>query len=122
LRAIAAELSVSHELIRTILTNHLGVKHFAACFRKFRSFGIVPKHLNFLQKLNRMRVAENTLEWVNSDLTYMKCIVTGDETFVEVFDMQTSQQSSEWRLPTEPKSKKTTAKSFISQNHVDCYL
>jgi hypothetical protein len=41
---------------------------------------LVPKDLNFLQKLNRMRVAEDTLERVNSDPTFMKRIVTGDET------------------------------------------
>jgi [histone H3]-lysine36 N-dimethyltransferase SETMAR len=36
----------------------------------------------------------------------MKHIVTGDETWVYKFDMQTSQQASEWRFPTEPKPKK----------------
>lgn len=98
LREIAAELSVSHESIRTILTNHLGMKHVAA--------RLVPKDLNFLQKLNRVRVAEDMLERVNSDPTFMKRIVTGDETWVYEFDMQTSQQASEWHLPTEPKPKK----------------
>ncbi|XP_060806375.1 uncharacterized protein LOC132903073 [Amyelois transitella] len=98
LREIATELSVSHESIRTILTNNLGMKHVAA--------RLVPKDLNFFQKLNRMRVAEDMLERVNSDPTFMKRIVTGDETWVYEFDMQSSQQASEWRLPTEPKPKK----------------
>jgi hypothetical protein len=74
LREIAAEDSVSHESIRTILTNHLGIKQFAG--------RLVPKDLNFLQKLNRMRVAEDMLERFNSDPTFMKRIVTGDETRV----------------------------------------
>jgi DNA-directed RNA polymerase sigma subunit (sigma70/sigma32) len=30
LKDIAAELSVTHESIRTILTNHLGIKHVVA--------------------------------------------------------------------------------------------
>lgn len=88
LREIATELSVSHESIRTILTNNLGMKHVAA--------RLVPKDLNFFQKLNRMRVAEDMLERVNSDPTFMKRFVTGDETWVYEFDMQTSQQASEW--------------------------
>ncbi|CAB3250049.1 unnamed protein product [Arctia plantaginis] len=67
---------------------------------------LVPKDLNFLQKRNRMRVAEDMLERVNNDPTFMKRIVTGDETWVYEFDMQTSQQASEWRLPTESKPKK----------------
>jgi hypothetical protein len=36
----------------------------------------------------------------------MKRIVSGDETRAYEFDMQTSQQASEWRLPSEPKPKK----------------
>lgn len=72
LREIAAELFISHESIRTILTNHLGMKHVAA--------RLVPKDLNFLQKLNRMRVAEDMLERVNSDSIFVKRIVAGDET------------------------------------------
>lgn len=98
LRERAAEISVSHESIRTILNDCLGMKRVAA--------RLVPKDLNFLQKLNRVRVAEDMLERVNSDPTFIKRIVTGDETWVYEFDMQTSQQASEWRLPTEPKPKK----------------
>jgi hypothetical protein len=54
LREIAAKLSVSNESIRTIFTNHLGTKHIAV--------RPVPIDLNFLQKLNRMRVANEMLE------------------------------------------------------------
>ena len=51
LREITAELSVSHESIRTILNDFLGMKPVAA--------RLVPKDLNFLQKLNRVKVAEH---------------------------------------------------------------
>ena len=98
LREIAAELTVSHESIRIILRDCLGMECVAA--------RLVPKDLNFLQKLNRVKVAEDMLERVNSDPTFIKRIITGDETWVYEFDMQTSQQASEWRLPTEPKPKK----------------
>ena len=55
----------------------------------------IPKDLNFLQKLNRVKVAEYMLERVNSDPEFIKRIVTGDETWVYEFDLQTSQQASE---------------------------
>ena len=55
----------------------------------------IPKDLNFLQKLNRVKVAEDMLERVNSDPEFIKRIVTGDETWVYEFDLQTSQQASE---------------------------
>lgn len=54
LREDAAELSVSHKLIRTILNNHLGMKHIAA--------RLVLINLNFLKKLNRMSVNEDVHE------------------------------------------------------------
>jgi [histone H3]-lysine36 N-dimethyltransferase SETMAR len=92
------KLSVSFVSIRTILTINLGIKHIAA--------SLVPNDLNFLQKLNRMSVAEDMPELVNSDPTFMKRIVTDDETWVYKFDMQTSQHAAEWRVPTEPKPKK----------------
>lgn len=55
-------------------------------------------------------------ERVNSDPKIMKRIITGDETRVYEFDMQTSQQSTE--CPTEPKPKK----SYGSQHGVNCFL
>ena len=72
LRKIAAERSVSHELIRTILNDCLGMKRVAA--------RLVPEDLNFLQKLNRVKVAEDMLERVNSDPIFIKRIITSDET------------------------------------------
>ena len=97
LREITAENSVSHESIRTISNDCLGIKRLAV--------RLVPKDLNFLQKLNRVKVAEDMLERVNSDPTFIKRIVSSDEAWVYEFYMQTSQQASKWRLPTEPKPK-----------------
>ena len=52
LREIVAKLSVSHESIRTILNDCLGMKRVAA--------RLVPKDLNFLQKLNRVKAKNST--------------------------------------------------------------
>ena len=108
LREIPAELSVSHESIYTILNDFLGMKRIAA--------RLIPKDLNFLQKLNRVKVVEDMLERVNSDPTFIKRIVTGHETWVYEFDMQTSLQASEWRLlakPTENMKKRRQNRSKI---------
>ena len=51
LREIAAELSVSQESMRIILNDCLSMKHVAA---------LVPKDLNFLQKVNRVK-AKNSM-------------------------------------------------------------
>ena len=52
LKEIAAELSESRESIRTILNDCLGMKRIAA--------QLVPKDLNFLQKLNRVKAKNST--------------------------------------------------------------
>lgn len=46
------------------------------------------------------------ISWANNNATSMNRIITGDETWVTEFDMKASQQSPEWRLEDEPKSKK----------------
>ncbi|KMQ87532.1 mariner mos1 transposase [Lasius niger] len=67
---------------------------------------LVPKELNFLQKEHRKQVAEDMIFRASTDPTFMKRIITGDETWVYEYDMQTSQQSSEWRFENEPKPKR----------------
>ena len=52
LREIAAELSVSHESISSILNDCLGMKRVVA--------RLVSKDLNFLQKLNRVEAENST--------------------------------------------------------------
>lgn len=98
LREMAQDLDMSHESVRTVLVDVLGMRRVAA--------RLVPKELNFLQKEHRKQVAEDMLERANSDPTFIKRIITGDETWVYEFDMQTSQQASEWRFSNEPKPKK----------------
>lgn len=98
LREIAHDLKISHESARTILIDILGMRKVAA--------RLVPKDLNFLQKRHREQVASDMLDRCNSDSTFMERIITGDETWVYEYDMQTSQQSSEWVAKNEPKPKK----------------
>ncbi|XP_014482086.1 PREDICTED: putative uncharacterized protein FLJ37770 [Dinoponera quadriceps] len=89
LKEMAQNLDISHESICTILVHVLGMRRVAA--------RLVPKELNFLQKEHRKQVAEDMLERANSDPTFMKRLITGDETWVYEFDMQTGQQVSELR-------------------------
>lgn len=98
IREIAAELGISYGSAEHILVDVLGMKRVAA--------RLVPKELNFLQKQCRMSVAKEMISNADNDPTFMKRIITGDETWVYEFDMPTTQQSSEWREKNEPKPKK----------------
>ena len=66
----------------------LGMKRVAA--------RLVPKDLNFLQKERRVEVAKEMFSNVADDPTFIKRIITGDETSVYEYDVETAQQSSEW--------------------------
>ena len=68
--------------------------------------------MNFLQKQIRVEVTKEMLEHVNNDDTFVKPIITGDETWVWQSDVLTKQQSSEWRASDEPKPKKTRKFQF----------
>ncbi|CAK9833043.1 Mariner Mos1 transposase [Anthophora retusa] len=97
-REVAHEVEMSHMSVHNILTEVLGIRRVAA--------RLVPKELNFLQKEHRKAAAEDMISRVSSDFTFVKRIVTGDKTWVYEYDMQTSQQSSEYRLENEPNPKK----------------
>lgn len=66
----------------------------------------VPKLLNFDQKQCRMDIAQELLNEVNDDPELLKRVITGDETWVYGYDVETKAQSSHWKLPEEPRPKK----------------
>ena len=63
---------------------------------------LIPKDLNFLQKQSQVEVLGNIAEGT----TCIKCIITGDNTWVYEYDVQTAQQASECTSKNGSKSKK----------------
>ena len=66
----------------------------------------VPKLLNFEQKQRRMEVAPESRNEINDDAELLKRIITGEETWVYGYDVETKSQSSQWRHSGSPRSKK----------------
>ncbi|KAJ8939665.1 hypothetical protein NQ318_006187 [Aromia moschata] len=85
-------------LVHGILTDILGMKRVAA--------RLVWKELNVLQNEHRKQVALDMVSRADNEPNFIKHIITGDETWVYEYDMQTSRQSSEWHYDDEPKPKK----------------
>ena len=65
----------------------LGTKHVTA--------RLVPKDLNFVQKERRVQVAKEMLVNVADYRTFIRRIITGDDTWVYEYDVETAQKSSE---------------------------
>ncbi|XP_046959645.1 protein GVQW3-like [Vanessa cardui] len=98
IREVAEDVGISIGSCHTIFSHILGMKRVAAKF--------VPKLLNFEQKQRRISIVQELLNDVNNDPDLLKRVITGDETWVYGYDVETKTQSSEWKRPDEPRSKK----------------
>ena len=98
IREVADDVGISIGSCHESFSNVLGMKRVAAKF--------VPKLLNFEKKQRRMEVAQESLNEVNNDAELLKRIITGDETWVYGYDVETKSQSSQWRHSGSPRPKK----------------
>ena len=55
---------------------------------------IVPNLLNFDQKQRRMNIAQEMLTMFNDDSDLLKKVITGDESWVYGYDIETKTQLS----------------------------
>jgi len=87
-REVADEVSISKTMCHEILTENLGVHRIAAKF--------VPRLLTDDQKQNRDDLSQELLDRANGDDNFLKNIITGDETWVYGYYVETKVQSSQW--------------------------
>ncbi|UYV81547.1 hypothetical protein LAZ67_20001502 [Cordylochernes scorpioides] len=96
-REVAEDLNMSIGSCHSIFINDLGMRRVAAKF--------VPKLLNCDQKQHRMNIANEMLDSVRDDPNLLQRVITGDEAWVYGYDVETKAQSSQWKLPHEPRPK-----------------
>ncbi|UYV67647.1 hypothetical protein LAZ67_5001460 [Cordylochernes scorpioides] len=97
-REVAEDLNITIGSCHSIFINDLGMRRVAAKF--------VPKLLNCDQKQHRMNIANEMLDSVRDDPNLLQRVITGDEAWVYGYDVETKAQSSQWKLPHEPRPKK----------------
>ena len=66
----------------------------------------MPHVLTEDQKANRVNISQELLDRVSVDENFFKTIVTGDETWVYGYDVETKAQSSQWVGQESPRPKK----------------
>ncbi|KZC08958.1 hypothetical protein WN55_11421, partial [Dufourea novaeangliae] len=66
----------------------------------------VPKLMTNKQKERRVAVCQELLEMANDNENFLKSIITGDETWVYGYDVETKTQSSQWTSKFSPRPKK----------------
>ncbi|UYV72914.1 hypothetical protein LAZ67_10001150 [Cordylochernes scorpioides] len=97
-KEVAEDLNISIGSCHSIFINDLGMRRVATKF--------VQKLLNCDQKQNRMNIANEMLDSVRDDPNLLQRVITGDEAWVYGYDVETKAQSSQWKLPHEPRPKK----------------
>ncbi|UYV77723.1 hypothetical protein LAZ67_15002053 [Cordylochernes scorpioides] len=113
-REVAEDLNISIGSCHSIFINDLGMRRVAAKF--------VPKLLNCDQKQHRMNIANEMLDSVRDDPNLLQRVITGDEAWVYGYDVETKAQSSQWKLPHEPRPKKARQVRFECESFADSFL
>ena len=66
----------------------------------------VPRFLTDDQKENRVEISQELLVNANGKENFLKKIITGDETWVYGYDVETKMHSSQWMGKRSPRPKK----------------
>ena len=97
-REVAEEVGISIGSRHQILTETLQMRRVSAKF--------VPRLLTDDQKENRVEISQELLAKANGNENFLKKIITGDETWVYGYDVETKMQSSQWMGKGSPRPKK----------------
>ena len=97
-REVAEEVDISVGSCHQILTEKLQMRRVSAKF--------VPRLLTNDQKENRVQISQELLTNASGNYNFLKNIITGDETWVYGYDVETKMQSSQWVGKGSPRPKK----------------
>ncbi|KAL4121902.1 hypothetical protein QTP88_014322 [Uroleucon formosanum] len=86
-KEVANEVGISIGTCHSILSDTLGMKRVSA--------KLVPKLLTEEQMEHRIGVCLDLKNWVSNDPSFIKSIITSDETWVYEYDPETKVQSSQ---------------------------
>ena len=94
---VADEVGISIGSSHQIFTEKLQMPRVSAKF--------VPCFLTDDQKENRVEISQELLASANGNVNFLKNIITGDDTWVCGYDVETKMQSSQWmgKGSTRPK-------------------
>ena len=109
-REIADDCGISVGSCDASLTDNLYMKRVCAKF--------VPRLLTDDQREQRQTIARDLFERSREDMQFLKNNVTGDESWVYGYDPETKQQSSQWKGPTSPRTKKGAPGAKQNKGHV----
>ena len=112
-RGLAEETNISKTLVHGILKKDLHLSKVAA--------KLIPKDLTQEQKAFRKRLCEENLAALQVNPNLMDLVVSGDESWVSVLEMETKQSSSAWipkgdrqARPAKARRQRSVRKSMLT--------
>jgi len=97
-REVADEVGISKGSCHLIFTENFQLCHVSAKF--------VLRLLTNDQKENGVDISQELLANANGNENFLKNVITGDETWVYGYDVETKMQSSQWMGKVSPRPKK----------------
>jgi len=80
----------------------------------------VPRMLTDNQKENHVEICQEMLTNANGNENVLNNIITGDDTWVYVYDVETKMQLSQWMGKGSSQPRKNTDESVKYQGDVGC--
>ena len=89
---------LSYGSCKCILVDELNMRRIAAKF--------VPHLFNNEHRDHRVQVCTKLQNAVRHDPNFLSRVITGDESWLYDYDLETKQQSLQWKTPSSPRPKK----------------
>ena len=96
-RMIADELEINRDSVWEIITEDLGMWKIYV--------KMVPKLLDDEQKERRVEVCQDILEHLQTEPDLLQRVITGDESWIFEYDLETKRQSLQWKCLSSPRPK-----------------
>ena len=113
-RMMAEELDLNRESIRTILVEDLQMRKVCA--------KMVPKLLSDDQKKHRVDVCRDLLKTIEEYPDFLRRVITGDETWVFQYDLETKRQEFAVEVTIITKAEEGANVQISDQGHADRVL
>jgi len=114
LRMISSELNLNQFTVHQILTQDLDMRNVCA--------KMVPKNLTTEQKANRRDVCLDLLDHLEREPEFFSRVITGDESWIFEYDLDTKHQSREWHIANSPHPKKASMSKSKIKSMLICFF
>jgi len=98
IREVAEDVGIVFGTCQKILTEELQMRRVSA--------KLVPRLLTAEQKEDRVSICTDLRERVQNDPNFTSSVITGDESWIYGYDLETNQMSSEWKTASSPRPQK----------------